>query len=67
MRILNDIFGMRKNRESCMLHQQGDMDEEDNGELGSEWHEGDSSMVDNDAGYERLLEQVEKEHVWLVY
>ena len=67
MRILTYVFRMCKNYGNDMFHQKGDMDEEDNGELGNEGHEGDSSMVDNDAGYERLLEQVEKEHVWLVY
>ena len=37
------------------------MDEEDNGELGNKGHEGNTSMVDKDHGYERLLEQVEQE------
>ena len=59
MRILNDIFGWHENCGNDMFHQEGDMDEDDNGELGNEWHEGDSSNVDKDAGYERLLEQVE--------
>ena len=35
MRILNDIFGMRKNHGNGVFHQEGDMDEEDNGELGN--------------------------------
>ena len=58
MGILNDILECAKIVR--VVHQEGDMDEEDIGELGNEGHGNDSSMVDKDVGYERLLEQVEQ-------
>jgi len=61
MKILNDISEMRRNRGSGMFHQEGDMDKEDSGELGNDGHDSDSSMVDKDVGYEKLLEQVKQE------
>jgi len=52
VRILNDIFGICKKCGSGTFHQEGDMDEEDSGELGNEGHKGDSFMVDKDDRYE---------------
>ena len=55
------FLGCAENYGNDKLHQKGDMDEKDNGELGNEGHDDDTPMVDKDDGCERLLEQVEHE------
>ena len=50
---------MCEDRGNDMFKQEGEIDEEGNNERGNdrnEGHEGDSSVAEKDAGYERLLE-----------
>jgi len=61
MGLLNDLFGMRDNGQSDMFHHEGDMDEEESGEIRNKGHKSDISLVHEDARYERSLEQVEQE------